>query len=132
MTVMNSLLSFALRAGSAAAISFSALTLLYSGSEYAAIGSVSVSVDMLLKAVPTIAAVVYPLLVQKWPSLAGLATLVFNIIKYRSPETASMLSKLSALEVYAQQQGCAKMQGDCERLRSAILGKDAPAKSEAK
>lgn len=118
---MKAVVSFLLRGLSAAAVAFTVMKLTYGSTEYAAVGPLSVSVDMLMKVVPGLMGVVFPLVVQKWPALASFANLVFAILKYRSPETASMLGKVSALEVYAEQQGSSAMRSACKALRDGIL-----------
>jgi hypothetical protein len=118
---MKAVSIFLVRGLSAAAISYTTMKLTYGSAEYAAVGPLSISVDTLLKAVPGFFGVIVPVIAQKWPAVASLVNLALAIVRYRSPEAASLLGKVSALEVHAMQTGDEKTQAACATIRDQIL-----------
>ena len=113
--------TFLIRAVCVAAVAFSGLTLTYGDSEYAAVGPVSVTTEMLMKVVPGLAALVVPLIMQKWPALASMARFAVLILKYRNPELATALEKITSLEVIAKQAGDTEAIAACGTLRTKLL-----------
>lgn len=113
--------TFLIRAVCVAAVAFSGLTLTYGGSEYAAVGPVSVTTDMLMKVVPGIAALVVPLIMQKWPAITSMVKFAILILKYRNPEIATALENVTSLETLAKQAGNAEAIAACGTLRNQLL-----------
>jgi len=118
---MKALASIVLCAISAAAITFSALHLLYGNAEYAAVGPAHIQVETLTQILTALSAIVAPVVMKKWPVAYGVLKLVIDIIRYRDPAVAKALSRLSAVEAYAHQENNPVAVALCEQLRSLLL-----------
>ena len=114
-------MNFLTKAITAAAVAFSGMTLIYGDAEYAAVGPVSVQTDMLMKIVPVLAAVVWPVLSKKWPVIASTLSLALRMIQYRNPEIANLLSNVDSLTVHAKSNGDDAMAKNCEEIRAKLI-----------
>lgn len=112
--------TFLTRAAGAAGIAYMAMHMTYGGAQYADFGVAQVSVEPLLKWVPTIAAVAVPFIMSKWPAAAGVMKLLMDLWKYQSPEKADMLAKASALEVFAKDSGNDAMRTAAMAIRAEL------------
>lgn len=108
------------RSAGAAGVSYALAHQLYGQADAVDLGVATVSSDGMLKAIPALFAVVYPLLARISPAVAQWVKLVWNVFRTKDPERVRMRMLTSEIADYAERTGCLRMQSACNRLMEQL------------